>query len=71
LGELLDQPNVVWLTAVRLKFLTFEWRASDLIEIAHPQFRDELSRQAVANGLNIPGLSRLRWPPEAFYSNGA
>ena len=55
--------------AVRLRFLNLEWRASALIEIAHPQFRDELSRQAVTNGLNLPGLSRLRRPPEAFYSN--
>ena len=30
--------------AVRLKFLDLQWRASALIGIAHPQFRDELSR---------------------------
>jgi len=54
--------------AVRLKFLNLEFRASALIEIAHPQFRDELSRQAMANGLNLSGLSRLPRPPEKFFS---
>ena len=55
--------------AVRLKFLNLEWRARSLIELAHPQFRDELTRQAIENGLNLSGLSRLRRPPETFYSN--
>jgi acyl-CoA hydrolase len=55
--------------AVRLKFLNLEFRAKALIQIAHPQFREELTRQAIANGLNFSGLSRLRQPPEQFYSN--
>ena len=54
--------------AVRLKFLNLEWRAKALIGIAHPQFRDELARQAVANGLNLSGLARLRPPPAKYYS---
>ena len=54
--------------AVRLKFLNLEWRAKSLIQIAHPQFRDELTRQAIENGLNLSGLSRLRQPPGKFYS---
>jgi acyl-CoA hydrolase len=54
--------------AVRLKFLNLEWRAKALIGIAHPQFRDELARQAVANGLNLSGVARLRPPPAKYYS---
>ena len=54
--------------AVRLKFLNLEWRAKALIGIAHPQFRDELARQAVENGLNLSGLERLRPPPTKYYS---
>ena|SRR2546426_865902 len=54
--------------AVRLKFMNLEWRARSLIEIAHPQFRDELTRAAIENGLNFSGLSRLRPPPHQFYS---
>jgi acyl-CoA hydrolase len=54
--------------AVRLKFLNLEFRALALIEIAHPQFREELTRQAVANGLNLSGVSRLHKPLEKFFS---
>jgi acyl-CoA hydrolase len=54
--------------AVRLKFLSQEWRASALIEIAHPEYRDELSREAAANGLDLAGLVRHRRPPEHFFS---
>jgi acyl-CoA hydrolase len=55
--------------AVRLKFLDLEWRAASLIRVAHPQFRDELTRQAVANGLNVHLLAKHRQPPEHFFSN--
>jgi acyl-CoA hydrolase len=54
--------------AVRLKFLNLEFRANALIEIAHPQFRDELAREAAANGLNLSRVSRLPKPPQKFYS---
>jgi len=54
--------------AVRLKFLNLEARAVSLIKLAHPQFRDELTRQAVENGLNLSGLSRLSRPPQMSYS---
>jgi len=54
--------------AVRLKFLNLEWRASALIGIAHPQFRDELTRQAKDNGLDLSALTRQRRPPEHFFS---
>jgi len=53
--------------AVRLKFLNLEFRALALIQIAHPEFRDDLTRQAIANGLNLSGVSRLRPPPEKFF----
>jgi 4-hydroxybutyrate CoA-transferase len=54
--------------AVRLKFLSQDWRASALIAIAHPQYRDELGREAAANGLNLAGLTSFRRPPEHFFS---
>jgi len=54
--------------AARLKLMNLEWRARSLIEIAHPQFRDELTRAAIENGLNFSGLARLRRPPDQFYS---
>jgi acyl-CoA hydrolase len=54
--------------AVRLKFLSQEWRASALIALAHPEYRDELSHQAAANGIDLAGLVRHRRPPEHFFS---
>ena len=53
--------------AVRLKFLSQEWRASALIAIAHPQYREELGREAAANGLNLASLANFRRPPEHFF----
>ena len=71
----LPEHSIDWVVteygAVRLKFLNLEWRACALIDIAHPQFRDELSRQAVENGMNIAALSRMRKPPEKFYSRAS
>jgi acyl-CoA hydrolase len=68
----LPEHSVDWVVteygAVRLKFLTIDWRASALIGIAHPQFRDELTRKAGESGLHLGGLSRMRKPPESFYS---
>jgi acyl-CoA hydrolase len=56
--------------AVRLKFLDLERRAAALIDLAHPRYRDELARQAVANGLDLAVLARRRPPPEHFFSRG-
>jgi acyl-CoA hydrolase len=54
--------------AVRLKFLSLEWRAQALIDIAHPRYREELEREALQSGLNLRNLSRHRRPPEHFFS---
>jgi acyl-CoA hydrolase len=54
--------------AVRLKFLSLEWRAQALIEIAHPRYREELEREALESGLNLRRLWRHRRPPEHFFS---
>lgn len=69
----IPEHSVDWVVtewgAVRLKFLTLEWRAAALIDLAHPEDRDELRAQAVANGINLQGLTRQRRPPEHFFSN--
>jgi acyl-CoA hydrolase len=54
--------------AVRLKFLNLEWRASALIGIAHPNYRDELTAQAAGKGLNLEQLAPERRPPAHFFS---
>jgi acyl-CoA hydrolase len=54
--------------AARLKFLSLEWRAAALIELAHPDYRDELEREAAASGLDLPGLARHRRPPDHFFT---
>jgi len=54
--------------AARLKFLDLERRAAALIDIAHPQYRDELARDAIANGMDLVGLAHRRPPPEHFFS---
>jgi acyl-CoA hydrolase len=54
--------------AVRLKFLSLEWRAAALVELAHPRYRDELAREAEAGGVDLPALARHRRPPEHFFS---
>jgi acyl-CoA hydrolase len=68
----IPEHSVDWVVteygAVRLKFLDLEWRATALIRIAHPKFREELTRQAVANGLNLNLLAKHRQPPEHFFS---
>jgi acyl-CoA hydrolase len=51
----------------RLKFLSLEARAAALIRLAQPKYRDELTAQALANGLNLPRLAKLRPPPEHFF----
>jgi acyl-CoA hydrolase len=54
--------------AARLKFLNLEWRAAALIGIAHPDFRDELTREAHDHGLDVPALTCHRPPPEHFFA---
>jgi len=48
--------------AVRLKFRYMESRAAALISIAHPDFRDDLARQAESNGLRLAKVSELEQP---------
>ena len=33
------------------------------INIAHPRYRDELTKQAIANGLRLSALAKQRRPP--------
>jgi acyl-CoA hydrolase len=54
--------------AARLKFLDLERRAAALIDLAQPQYREELARDAVAHGVNLGALARRRPPPEGFFS---
>jgi 4-hydroxybutyrate CoA-transferase len=56
--------------AARLKFLNLNWRASALIELAHPQYRDDLYREAAACGLDLGGLTRHHRPPAHFFTRG-
>ena len=68
----IPEHSVDWVVtefgAVRLKFLDLEWRAAALIRIAHPKYRDELTRQAMANGLALNQLATHRRPSEHFFS---
>jgi acyl-CoA hydrolase len=68
----IPEHSVDWVVteygAVRLKFLDLEWRAAALIGIAHPRFRDELTKQALANGIGLNALTKHRKPPEHFFS---
>jgi acyl-CoA hydrolase len=54
--------------AARLKFLSLEWRAQALIDLAHPDDRAELTTQAASNGLNLARLAHQRRPPDHFFS---
>jgi acyl-CoA hydrolase len=54
--------------AVRLKFLNLEWRAAALTRLAHPRYREQLTKEAIANGLRVDKLSRSRKPPAHFFS---
>jgi acyl-CoA hydrolase len=69
----IPEHSVDWVVteygAVRLKFLDLEWRAAALIGIAHPQFREELTKQAIAHGIGLNALALHRKPPEHFFSN--
>jgi acyl-CoA hydrolase len=53
--------------ATRLKFLNLDWRAAALIKLAHPKFRDQLTRDAIANGLKVDKLASSRRPSADFF----
>ncbi len=53
--------------AARLKLMNMDERAAALIGIAHPDFREELSRQAAANGIRLSKLSSLPATPAQFF----
>jgi acyl-CoA hydrolase len=68
----IPEHSVDWVVteygAVRLKFLTLEWRAAALIDLAHPDDRAELATQAAAGGLNLARLANQRRPPDHFFA---
>jgi acyl-CoA hydrolase len=68
----IPEHSVDWVVteygAARLKFLSLEWRAAALIDLAHPNDREELTACAAANGLNLARLANQRRPPEHFFS---
>jgi acyl-CoA hydrolase len=68
----IPEHSVDWVVteygAARLKFLSLEWRAAALIDLAHPDDREELTTRAAANGLNLAGLAHQRRPPDHFFS---
>ena len=43
-------------------------RAAALIDLAHPDDREELTTRAAANGLNLARLANQRRPPDHFFS---
>lgn len=67
----IPEHSVDWVAteygAARLKFLTLEWRAAALIELAHPQDREGLAAQTAANGLHLSRNVLLRGPPDHFF----
>jgi acyl-CoA hydrolase len=67
----IPEHSVDWVVteygAARLKFLTLEWRAAALIDLAHPDDREELARSAAAGGLNLARLANQRRPPDHFF----
>jgi acyl-CoA hydrolase len=67
----IPEHSVDWVVteygAARLKFLSLEWRALALIDLAHPDDREEL-RTLAANGLNLARLANQRRPPDHFFS---
>jgi acyl-CoA hydrolase len=67
----IPEHSVDWVVteygAARLKFLSLEWRAAALIELAHPDDRAELTNQAAANGLNLARLAYQHRPPDHFF----
>jgi acyl-CoA hydrolase len=68
----IPEHSVDWVVtengAARLKFLSLEWRAAALIDLAHPDDREELATRAAANGLNLARLANQRRPPAHFFS---
>src|SRR5262249_34717198 len=66
------EARVEWVAteygAARLKFLSLEWRAAALIDLAHPDDREELTTCAAANGLHLARLVHQRRPPDHFFA---
>lgn len=53
--------------AAWLKYLNLEQRAEALINIAHPDFRDDLRRQALETGIRLSALDRLPKAPSRYF----
>lgn len=70
----IPEHSVDWIAteygAVRLKFLNLEQRAIALIRIAHPQFREQLTREAVDSGLRLKQVEKFPLPQQHFVSSG-
>lgn len=54
--------------AARLKCLPLEQRAQALIDIAHPDFREDLARQMREGGMRLEKAEELPAPPAYFFS---
>jgi acyl-CoA hydrolase len=68
----IPEHSVDWVVteygAARLKFLSLEWRAAAMIDLAHPDDREELTTRAASDGLNLARLANQRRPPDHFFS---
>lgn len=54
--------------AVRLKVLPVEQRAAALVDIAHPDFREQLSRDIMDAGIRLDHAARLPKPPAHLFA---
>ncbi len=57
--------------AVRLKLMTLEQRADALIRVAHPDFREQLARDARDAGFKLSQMKDLPPTPAQFFHRGA
>lgn len=55
--------------AVWLKYMNIDERAAALIDIAHPDFREGLSRQAIDKGIRLSKLKHLPRPAAHMYAS--
>ncbi len=53
--------------AARLKFMPVEQRAAALVDIAHPDFREALSRDIMDAGIRLDHAPQLRKPPAHLF----
>lgn len=67
----IPEHTVDWIAteygAARLKFLFLEQRAQALIDLAHPDFRDELRRQAQESGLRLERVFGYAKAPASYF----